>query len=223
MKIPTALKGISVTRRKSMETGELVKAMCKASLNFPTEIIKEDKGVDEHGEYMYAGLPSLQKAYRKPLLKEGIWPHCVSDRDKDTGARLILFTLHHTSDQWVESVIEVPQYQSLHLQKAAYTLLRRLLIDMLLDLAASDTDAAEVRPEDYRKEATSSLQTPSEVAVMATNEIEAASTIERIEMVVARAEQRCSQGDVTDEELATLQVLAEERKQFLSGREVVST
>ena len=210
MNIPQTLKGIALRRDKSHETKELAKAMCKCQLEFPDVILKEDKGYDEHGEYFYCGLPSLQKAYKKILAKNGVWLTTTCEPNKETGQKEITVTLTHAaSDQFVSSTFDIRKYESLRAEKSACTQSRRAIIEMLLDLSAEDTDAQEVLPEERQRQ--------SDVRAIAEHEIIAADDIKRVDHLVKLAGERRDQGKMTDEDVKELEELAKDPKQDLQA------
>lgn len=197
-----------VYREKSATTGEITKAMAKASAEF--QPVKLDSiGRDEDGrEYRYASLTAINAATKPALSTNGLWLHC--DYGYDERGVYAVAVLEHDTGEFVTSTLPIPQYQSIHKQKAAMTLMRRAAIEALLGLAAeTDTDgplpSAEPAVDTVKSLAWADMKR------MAKDAITAAANQKTVEAKVAKAREKAEAGELNPADLPELVQHAEKR------------
>lgn len=197
-----------VYREKSPTTGEITKAMAKAVAEFlPLKL--DSIGVDEVGrKYRYASLTAINAATKKALSDNGLWLHC--DYGYSESGVFAVAVLEHNTGEFVTSTLPIPEYSSIHRQKAAMTLMRRAAIEALLGLSAEvDTDGPMMEAEPQVDEAKAKAW--SEMKRMATDAIAAAANAKTVEAKVAKAREKAEAGEMNPDDLAELVQFAERR------------
>jgi hypothetical protein len=198
-----------VYREKSPTTGEITKAMAKATAEF--QPIKLDSvGRDEDGrEYRYASLTAINAATKPALSTNGLWLHC--DYGYDERGVYAVAVLEHDTGEFVTSTLPIPQYQSIHKQKAAMTLMRRAAIEALLGLAAeTDTDGPMPEAGGPAVDTVKSLAW-ADMKRMAKDAIAAAANQKTVEAKVAKAKEKAEAGELNPADLPELVQCAEKR------------
>jgi hypothetical protein len=197
-----------VYREKSPTTGEITKAMAKATAEFQT-VKLDSTGVDEDGrKYRYASLTAINTATKEALSQNGLWLHCDYGYD-ETGVYAVA-VLEHGSGEFVTSTLPIPQYQSIHKRKAAMTLMRRAAIEALLGLAAeTDTDgpAMEAEPAVDNTKAVAW----ADMKRMAKDAITAAANVKTVEAKLEKVREKVEAGELNPADLPELVELAEKR------------
>lgn len=215
-----------VYREKSQSTGQLVEAMCQASLEF-LPLVYDEVGYDEDdNEYRYASLTAINKATKAALCRHGIFLH--TDYGFDEGGMYATAVLDHTSGEFISSYIRVKEYMSIHRQKAAMTLMRRTAVEGLLNISAeADDDAACCASEDKHNAAIAEagpVTDPKAVKreEMARSAIEAADTPERVEEIMTKVRQMIEAGMMLGASMNVLEPVATARVNELNQQEAVA-
>lgn len=198
-----------VYREKSPTTGEITKAMAKASGQFwPLKL--DSVGADEMGrQYRYASLTSINQSTKAALCANELWLHC--DYGYDESGVFAVAVLEHSSGEFVTSTLPIPQYTSIHRQKAAMTLMRRAAVEALLGLAAeTDTDGppVEASAEPVAEDKTAAWE---EQKRLAKDAIVAAANRPKVDSIVAKVRAKVDGGDMNPADLEELVTLAEKR------------
>lgn len=208
-------------REKSATTGELVAAMAKATAEFlPLQFDQTGVGFDADGreyEYRYASLAAINKATKAALSKNDLWLHC--DYGFDEEGVFACVVLEHKTGEFVASTLPVPQYGTIHQQKAAMTLMRRAAIEGLLGLSAEeDTDAqccAGEQPAEATQPAAAVDPKWQQNEAMAFAAIESAEDDGRVAEIVAKVKQKIERGRMDPSALARVEEAASVRRRAL--------
>lgn len=213
-----------VYREKSQSTGQLVEAMCKASLEF-LPLVYDEVGYDEDGnEYRYASLSAINKATKPALCKYGVYLH--TDYGFDEEGMYATAVLEHTTGEFIGSFIRIKEYMSIHRQKAAMTLMRRAAVEGLLNLSAEpDTDARSCADEDRQKEQAAAVEIDPKAVrreEMARQAIEIADTPARVEEVMSKVRHMIEAGMMLGASMNVLEPVASARLNELSQQEVTA-
>jgi hypothetical protein len=215
-----------VYREKSQFTGQLVEAMCAASLEF-LPLVYDEVGYDEDGnEYHYASLTAINKATKAALCKHGVYLH--TDYGFDEEGMYATAVLEHKSGEFIGSFIRIKEYMSIHRQKAAMTLMRRTAVEGLLNISAeADDDAQCCASEDKHNAAVAEVGPvvdPKAVKreEMARSAIEVADTPERVEEIMTKVIQMIDAGMMLGASMNVLKPVASARLKELNPQEVVA-
>jgi ERF superfamily len=134
---PSSASPIGLSRfRHSAAFGNLCKALCAASQEFP-EITKDTE--NPYFRSQYADLATLIKATRPALAKHGLF---VVQAPQSTSAGILITTmLMHTSGEWLASDLELPSVkQDAQGKGSAITYARRYSYQAILNIAAEEDD-----------------------------------------------------------------------------------
>ena len=208
-----------VYRDKSASTGQLVAAVCKATLEFQP-LVYDETGPDEDGrEYRYASLAAINRATKPALCKYELYLH--TDYGFDEEGMYATAVLEHSTGEFIASFIRVPHYQSIHRKKAAMTLMRRAAIEGLLGLAAEhDSDGPPVESDEPLIEVNPKW---AENDLLACQAIAETATEEKVIEVWTRWRQKIERGFMNPGSLPRLNQLADARREELTKEmEVVS-
>lgn len=207
-------KPMCVYREKSSTTGEITKAMAKATAQFlPVKL--DSVGRDEDGrEYRYASLTAINAATKKALSDHDLWLHC--DYGYDNTGVFAVAVLEHASGEFVTSTLPIPQFQSIHKQKAAMTLMRRASIEALLGLAAeTDTDGPAMEQEPAAAEKSAEWE---EQKRLAKDAIAAAANRLRVDGIIAKAKEKAAAGSMNPGDIAELEAMAAKKVRALDAQ-----
>jgi hypothetical protein len=198
-----------VYREKSSTTGEITKAMAKATAEF--QPVKLDSvGRDEDGrEYRYASLTAINAATKPALSANGLWLHC--DYGYDDRGVFAVAVLEHDTGEFVTSTLPIPQFQSIHKSKAAMTLMRRAAIEALLGLAAEQDTDGPMPEADGPAVNQAQAAAWADMKRMATDAIAAAANVQAVEAKVAKAREKVEEGAMNPADLPALVTYAEKR------------
>lgn len=213
-----------VYREKSQSTGQLVEAMCQASLEFQP-LVYDETGYDEDGnEYRYASLNAINKATKPALCKYSLYLH--TDYGFDEEGMYATAVLEHKSGEFIASFIRIKEYLSIHRQKAAMTLMRRAAVEGLLNLSAEpDTDARACAEEDRQQAQAAAVEIDPKAVrreEMARQAIEVADTPARVEEVMGKVRHMIEAGMMLGASMNVLEPVATARLNELSQQEVTA-
>lgn len=206
-----------VYREKSLTTGEITKAMSKATAEF--QPLKLDSiGRDEDGrEYRYASLAAINAATKPALSANGLWLHC--DYGYDESGVYAVAVLEHDTGEFVASTLPIPQFSSIHKQKAAMTLMRRAAIEALLGLAAeTDTDGPQMESSEPQVDE-AKAKAWADMKRMARDAIASAANTKTVEAKVAKAREKCEAGELNPADLPELVACGERRIKEIEAAE----
>jgi hypothetical protein len=132
----------SVRLNQSLKIGELMKALCKASLSFGK--IEKDK-MNPHFKSSYASLDSIIPAVKSALLENNLYLYSYFDPLGEQEVLFITQLVHADSEQWMNSIIPVKLPANLTPQTlqglgSLITYLRRYSIGQLLNLNTDEDD-----------------------------------------------------------------------------------
>lgn len=209
-------KPMCVYREKSSTTGAITAAMAKATAQFlPVKL--DSIGRDEDGrEYRYASLTAINAATKPALSANGLWLHC--DYGYDERGVYAVAVLEHDTGEFVTSTLPIPQFQSIHKQKAAMTLMRRASIEALLGLAAeTDTDGPAMEAEAPQADLVKSAEW-EEQKRLAKDAIAAAANRLRVDGIIAKAKEKAAAGAMNPADIEELEQIAAKRVASLESK-----
>jgi hypothetical protein len=125
--------------KTSEQTNDLITALAKARVEFPT-ITRNCAATARGGrEYRYADLSTIAEATAPVLATHGL-VLMQGIEDGDNGQLCISSTLYHTSGQWMQCALSVPKPASMQEVGSLSTYIRRYQQSALLNIVTEDDD-----------------------------------------------------------------------------------
>jgi len=198
-------------REKSDHTGELFTALAQATLKF-SPIEKDTDG--EFGRY--ASLSSLHKSTKMQAAELGL----VIDGETtpiDGVIHLASTLVHGPSDQWVTSVVGIRDTGNIGRTLADIGWWRRTHYALLLNLTA-EAEGAALPPSSGSESGDGDDNRPAASngdwliqQQLAVDAISTATTVARINKILARVRDKIAAGDMNPNSLGSLESLAQQR------------
>jgi hypothetical protein len=140
---PAADEQQGIRIRQSETLGKLAAALAKAQLGFTAiekahtaQVESKREGARSYS-YQYADLADVLAAVRKALAENGL---ALFQPLAWNGSPWLVTRLHHESDEWVESLYKLTEYDRPQDFGSAMTYARRYSITALLGIAAEEDD-----------------------------------------------------------------------------------
>ena len=198
--------GVFVYVERSKDLKELSESLVLA-MGLMDEPKKNRKG--QYGEY--ADLSALRRAARGPLAQNGL---AVLQTFHPAGDDLILnTTLLHKTGQYVSSQVPIKVSQNPQHTSAYCTYMRRMAYASMLGLSSEDDDDGESAADAAAQDSKTRLLD------LAAKKLAAASTVEEIDALLSRAEERLASEEISAADMNEIRKRAGFRKQALSRKE----